>query len=82
MSVDEISQDDIRWQCRRGMLELDILLNDFIDDNFSDLSALQYQALRRLLTYPDQVLLGLLLGDTVSSDSEIAELVSKIRNSR
>ena len=31
-------KSELRWQCRRGMLELDILLNSFLDEKFHQLS--------------------------------------------
>jgi succinate dehydrogenase flavin-adding protein (antitoxin of CptAB toxin-antitoxin module) len=32
------TKNELRWMARRGMLELDLLLNDFIDNKFNDLS--------------------------------------------
>ncbi len=29
---------DYRWQCRRGMLELDLLLNNFVDKKVDELT--------------------------------------------
>jgi len=68
-----------RWQCRRGMLELDLLLNNFVDKKINDLTQSQKQSFELLLSYPDQTLLDLLLGNSVSSDSSIANLVQQIR---
>ncbi|MDT8282256.1 MAG: succinate dehydrogenase assembly factor 2 [Gammaproteobacteria bacterium] len=68
-----------RWQCRRGMLELDLLLNNFVDKKVEDLAADQKQTFELLLSYPDQTLLDLLLGNTVSSDADTAILVDQIR---
>jgi len=71
---------DYHWQCRRGMLELDLLLNNFVDKNIGDLSSQQKQTFELLLSYPDQTLLDLLLGTTVSSDIDIVMLVKEIRS--
>ena len=68
-----------KWQCRRGMLELDLLLNNFVDKGVKNLNAEQKQAFEMLLSYPDQTLLDLLLGNSVSSDSSIASLVQQIQ---
>jgi len=80
--MDEAVTDaaDIRWQCRRGMLELDLLLNNFVDKRVVQLDASQLQAFELLLSYPDQTLLDLLLGNAVSSDHEISDVVSLIRS--
>ncbi len=68
-----------RWQCRRGMLELDLLLNNFVDKGVKKLSAEQKQTFEMLLSYPDQTLLDLLLSNSVSSDAAIASLVQQIQ---
>ena len=68
-----------RWQCRRGMLELDLLLNNFVDKEVKNLTAEQQQTFEQLLSYPDQTLLDLLLGNSVSSDLSITTIVQKIQ---
>ena len=68
-----------RWQCRRGMLELDLLLNNFVDKEVGNLTAEQKQTFELLLSYPDQTLLDLLLGNSVSSDLSITAIVQKIQ---
>ena len=69
-----------RWQCRRGMLELDLLLNNFVDKKVNTLSEKEKQSFELLLSYPDQTLLDLLLGNSVSSDPAIAILVQQIQS--
>ena len=73
-------QIDYHWQCRRGMLELDIILNNFVDKKINHLTQQQKQSFDLLLSYPDQTLLDLLLGNSVSSDAAIATLVQQIRD--
>lgn len=68
-----------RWQCRRGMLELDLLLNNFVDKEVRNLTVEQQQTFEQLLSYPDQTLLDLLLGNSVSCDLSISGLVQKIQ---
>ncbi|MFV2004666.1 MAG: succinate dehydrogenase assembly factor 2 [Gammaproteobacteria bacterium] len=68
-----------KWQCRRGMLELDLLLNNFVDKEVRNLTAEQKQTFELLLSYPDQTLLDLLLGNTVSSDLSITTIVQHIQ---
>jgi len=70
----------IYWRCRRGMLELDILLNDFLDKDYNNLDDDTKDAFNRLLDYPDNVLLELLLARTISSDREIQGVIQKIRS--
>ncbi|MDH5393194.1 MAG: succinate dehydrogenase assembly factor 2 [Gammaproteobacteria bacterium] len=71
----------LRWRCRRGMLELDLMLLSFVDNEIDNLSAGELQVFDRLLDYPDQTLLELFLNQTHSSDKEISGFVKRIRQS-
>ena len=62
------------------MLELDMLLNNFVDKQIDNLAPGQKASFSLLLSYPDQTLLDLLLGNSVSSDPEIAAIVQCIRS--
>jgi antitoxin CptB len=46
----------LRWQCRRGMLELDLVLLTFLDKNYLNLSAADQELFEQLLTHSDQEL--------------------------
>ncbi len=50
--------DRIRWQCRRGMLELDLLLKRFLEQELARLDPGQVQVFKELLNEPDPVLLA------------------------
>ena len=68
------------WQCRRGMLELDLLLNNFVSKSVDTLTPSQKKTFELLLSYPDQTLLDLLLGNSVASDPSISTIVKQIRS--
>lgn len=68
----------LRWQCRRGMLELDLLLNYFLDKHFSQLSPQKQQEFERLLCCTDQELFNWLIHHEVPKDSNFAELIGYI----
>jgi antitoxin CptB len=70
---------ELKWRCRRGMLELDILLNSYLDKNYSTMSQQQGDLFGEVLEYPDQVLFDLLLGNMQSSDARVNRLVSEIQ---
>ena len=74
------SEINYRWQCRRGMLELDLLLNNFVDKKVATLTQQEKNSFELLLSYPDQTLLDLLLGNSVSSDPSISALVLQIQS--
>jgi len=78
MNAEASANVNYRWQCRRGMLELDLLLNNFVDKEVIGLTSEQQKTFEQLLTYPDQTLLDLLLGNSVSSDPLITAIVQKI----
>ncbi len=79
MNAETCTEVNYRWQCRRGMLELDLLLNNFVDKEVENLTAEQKQTFQLLLSYPDQTLLDLLLGNSLSSDLPMTILVKKIQ---
>ncbi len=48
-----IEQRRLAWRCRRGLLELDIVLQRFIARHFDDLSQQELLAFDALLALPD-----------------------------
>jgi antitoxin CptB len=70
----------VAWQCRRGMRELDELLNDFLLQGYRGLDEAAQETFSRLLEYPDAVLLELLMGRMTPADKDVACIVQKIRN--
>ncbi|MGQ9686820.1 MAG: FAD assembly factor SdhE [Thiobacillaceae bacterium] len=52
----------LRWHCRRGMLELDALLQSFVEDGYRDLDPSERQAFLRLLKRQDLELFEWLSG--------------------
>ena len=75
----EFDKNQAAWQCRRGMLELDLLLKSFVDKDFDKLDENERIALKKLLEYPDNLLLEYLLGRLVPSEDQLARVVDKIR---
>lgn len=71
----------IYWQCRRGMLELDSLLQSFLDHSYSGLDDRERESFEQLLTQNDNLLLEYLMGRTVPTDPNAAHVVKKIRES-
>ena len=67
--------DRIRWQCRRGLLELDLVLAKFLDRHLENLSPVNLAALKRLLDYPDNDLWDLATGKRTPPDAESALII-------
>ena len=68
----------LRWQCRRGMLELDVLLNSFADLQWPEIDNRLKQEFEILLTCSDQQLQGWLC-EGKEADIEVTNIVSRIR---
>ncbi len=67
------------WNCRRGMLELDLILTRFIERHLSSLGAEERLLFERLLDYPDPMLYALLMGQVELDDEELMHFVNNIR---
>jgi len=74
-----LSQNRLRWACRRGMLELDIFFGDFLDSGYDDLSESEKYTFQEILLEADQTLFGYLMGQEQPDDIEIANVITKIR---
>ena len=72
------SLSQIRWHCRRGMLELDLLLNTFVDSYYQKLSDDEREQFTRLLDYPDQTLYEILIGKNKPADERMTQLIQTI----
>ncbi|WP_428610656.1 succinate dehydrogenase assembly factor 2 [Sedimenticola sp.] len=66
----------LRWQCRRGMLELDYVLLGFLDRHFESLPIEDKHLFVRMLDFEDQLLLDWVMGNVVPSDNNIRRLVA------
>lgn len=62
--INHLQEERIRrlgWQCRRGMLELDLVLQSFLDQHYLNLNSHDKDLFEQLLTYSDQDLYGYLI---------------------
>lgn len=68
----------LKWACRRGMLELDVLFMPFVDEAFEDLDESQQLVFERLLTSDDPDLFAWFMGHQECEDPELAQMVEYI----
>lgn len=73
---------ELRWRCRRGMLELDVLLGRFLDRCYDRLSDAQLEALVETLRAEDDELWDWLRGQGRPKEQRIAEIVELISGCR
>lgn len=59
--LDERGLSKLRWRCRRGLLENDLLIERFFDRHAAALTVAQAEALGELMELADNDLLDLLL---------------------
>ena len=71
--------DRVRWSCRRGLLELDLILQGFVERHWQRLDAGQQALFSELLELPDNDLLDWALGRSEPSDPRYAGLVGLLR---
>ncbi len=70
----------VRWRCRRGMLELDLVLARFVDRYYARFTPDQKRLFGDLLTLPDNDLWDMLTREEVpGADEEMAPLLRLLR---
>jgi antitoxin CptB len=72
------SKARLRWACRRGMLELDVLFRPFVDEAYDDLSDEDKLIFQRLLEGEDPELFAWAMGHEKCEDTELAYMMNKI----
>ena len=70
----------IRWACRRGMLELDVLFMPFVDEAWDNLTDQQKAIFERLLEGDDPELFAWFMGHEECKDEELNSMVQLILN--
>jgi antitoxin CptB len=68
----------VLWRCRRGMLELDIVLMRFVEEHFDALTDAQHAALEALLDEPDNDLWDMISGRKLPAEARQRELLEWI----
>jgi len=62
------------------VLELDLLLNRYLDQRFDQASESEQAAFERLLTLPDPEILHYLMGQEAPKDDAMGSLVNTLRS--
>jgi antitoxin CptB len=79
-SDSSVSVSRLRWQCRRGMRELDLLLVRYLETDYSVATETEQRAFERLLELSDPELLSYLLHGQIPADRELAHVFQRLRN--
>jgi antitoxin CptB len=67
----------LRWRCRRGIKELDVLLERYLDERFCTATEHEREAFRQLLETQDTIIYAYCLG-VEPPPERFAELIARI----
>jgi antitoxin CptB len=76
ISNEEVNR--MRWACRRGMLELDLVLEPFVVARYAELDAGDRRLFQQLMRCEDQDLFAWFMQREQPDDTELAAIVSKV----
>jgi antitoxin CptB len=70
----------LRWRCRRGTLELDLMLTRYLERCFTSADSTEQSAFLHLLTLEDSELMHYLMGEQLPENTALRDLVSRMRD--
>ncbi|MSQ89303.1 MAG: hypothetical protein EXR32_08530 [Betaproteobacteria bacterium] len=74
--MDLVSRNRLKWKCRRGVLELDLVLQGFIEKHLQEKDV---NSLNELLDLQDIDLWAIVSGRSEEFDSKFQGIVARIR---
>ena len=77
--MDRLQHDRLKWKCRRGLLELDLVLERFLRHEGRTLSDGDAAALGELLEQPDNDLWDLVIGRSDRVDARLRGILAQLR---
>ena len=78
-ALDRAGLDRLRWRCRRGLLELDIVLGRYLDRYAAGMERQELDALAELLDMPDNDLWDVVSGRSERYDPRLGSIVARLR---
>ena len=69
----------LRWRCRRGMKELDLLTLGYLEQHYPTAPAEEQQAFAALLELQDPLLMSYMVGRETPADGTTARVVAVMR---
>jgi antitoxin CptB len=69
---------DLRWRCRRGMRELDVVLERYLEQRYAYAPIGEQRAFEALLDLPDPQLFAYLLRREEPTDSGWVDVIAKL----
>jgi antitoxin CptB len=78
-SMDLAELGKLRWHCRRGMRELDVVLTRYLERDWPAAGGAERAAFRALLEWQDPEVNALLLGRLEPEDEALARVLECLR---
>jgi antitoxin CptB len=75
----EVNLSRLRWRCRRGMRELDVMLTRYLDREWASASSAERDAFVQLVELQDPELFGYLVGRTSPAEGTQRAVIACIR---
>ena len=82
MNNTQILKRKLRWKCRRGMLELDIMLANFFDQHYDALNEKDKQLFIQVLEMDDTQLFACLMQAETVQDQDLMEMLRRISDAK
>jgi len=79
MALERLELNRLRWRCRRGLLENDLVLARFLERHAATLDRERLVALDELLALPDPELWELVSGQLECAEPRLAAMVAMLR---
>ena len=79
MAIGRVDLDRLRWRCRRGFLENDLVLERFLQRHAGTLDETRLAALNELLALPDPDLWELVSGQRECPEPRLGAIVAMLR---
>ncbi|MEY4211667.1 MAG: hypothetical protein RLZ92_2048 [Pseudomonadota bacterium] len=76
--MNEIKQ--LRWRCRRGTLELDLILLRYLDNDYPIVNKPEQLAFQQLLGLEDVDLMSYLMANKQPADQHLLTVISQLQN--
>lgn len=79
MVFDDVAKRKLRFQTRRGLLELDLMFGRFMEKEFEHLTDSELSELVEILDFQDQELLAVLNGSSQTDKIHLLPMLKRIR---
>lgn len=70
----------LRWRCRRGMRELDVVFQRYLDQRYLQAPPAEQRAFEALVELQDPQLLNYLVGREAPADPELVNVIARFTN--